>query len=72
MSYWRVMRCPDGHLFETPFLPMVSLKAVRTPGGRYQRCPVDGRWRLMDLQITSELSPEQRAEARRHRTTPIP
>jgi hypothetical protein len=72
MPYWRIMRCPDGHLFETPFLPFASFKAVRTPRGRYQRCPVDGRWGLMDLQPTAELTPEQLAEAHEQRTTPIP
>ena len=72
MRYWRVMRCPDGHLFETPFLPMMSLKAIRTPRGRIMRCPVDGRRGLVELMFTAELTPAQRDEARRNRTSPLP
>ncbi|WP_034087224.1 hypothetical protein [Streptacidiphilus albus] len=72
MNYWRVMRCKDGHLFETPFLPMVSLKAVKLPRGRYQRCPVDGRWGICDLQFTAELSEDERDEAHRNRTSRLP
>lgn len=72
MRYWRVMRCVDGHLFETPFLPMLSLKAIRTPRGRIMRCPVDKHAGPVELMYTAELTPGQRQEARHNRTSPIP
>lgn len=72
MRYWRVMRCSQGHLFETPFVPFASLKALRTPTGRVQRCPVCGRMRAVELMLTEELTPRQRAEAHGHRTGPLP
>ncbi len=72
MGYWRVMRCKQGHLFETPFLPLVSLKAVKLPQGRFQRCPVDGRWGICELQFTADLSEDELEQARQHRTSPLP
>lgn len=71
MRYWRVMRCSAGHLFETPFLPFGSLKAIRMPTGRVQRCPVCHRMRRVELMFTDALSPSERAEARRNRTSPL-
>src|SRR5262245_42038704 len=35
-----VVRCRDGHLFTTIWIPMVSFKAVRLGYVRWQYCPV--------------------------------
>jgi hypothetical protein len=35
-----VVRCRDGHLFTTTWIPMVSFKAVRLGYVRWQYCPV--------------------------------
>lgn len=43
-SYDRPVRCADGHLFTTVWVPMASLKAVRLGNRRYQRCPVGRHW----------------------------
>ena len=40
----RPVRCSQGHLFTTIWVPMASLKAVRLGGRRYQHCPVGHHW----------------------------
>ena len=37
-----VVRCREGHVFTTIWIPGVSLKAIRLGWARYQRCPVGG------------------------------
>jgi hypothetical protein len=36
----RPVRCRDGHLFTTIWIPLASLKAIRLGRKRIQRCPV--------------------------------
>jgi hypothetical protein len=43
-SYDRPVRCRDGHLFTTIWIPLASLKAVRLGDRRFQRCPVGRHW----------------------------
>jgi hypothetical protein len=45
--YDRAVRCSQGHLFTTIWIPLASLKAVRLGGSRYQRCPVGRHWALV-------------------------
>ncbi len=40
----RPVRCRDGHLFTTIWIPLASLKALRLGNRRYQRCPVGRHW----------------------------
>jgi hypothetical protein len=40
----RPVRCSDGHLFTTIWIPAASFKALRLAGTRYQRCPVGRHW----------------------------
>jgi hypothetical protein len=40
----RPVRCKEGHLFTTIWIPLGSLKAVRLAGTRYQKCPVGRHW----------------------------
>jgi len=40
----RPVRCKEGHLFTTIWIPLGSLKAVRLGGKRYQKCPVGKHW----------------------------
>jgi hypothetical protein len=51
------VRCSAGHLFTTIWMPLVSLKAVRLAGTRYQYCPVGHHWatvRRLDDGTTGE------------------
>lgn len=43
----RPVRCRDGHLFTTIWVPLASLKAVRLGDRRYQRCPVGRHWSIV-------------------------
>jgi len=46
-SFDRAVRCRDGHLFTTIWIPLGSLKAVRLGNRRYQRCPVGRHWSIV-------------------------
>jgi hypothetical protein len=67
-----VVRCRQGHLFTTVWIPGVSVKAVRLGWWRFQRCPVGGHWSLVAPVRESELTAEQRRSAAEHRDVRIP
>jgi len=67
-----VVRCREGHLFTTLWIPSVSLKSVRLLWWRFQRCPVGGHWTFVTPVRTAELSDAQRREAQAHHDVPIP
>lgn len=60
------VRCRDGHLFTTIWVPGVSFKAVRLGWWRFQRCPVGDHWTLVVPVRSSDLTDEERAEAALH------
>jgi len=62
-----VVRCQEGHLFRTLWIPGVSLKALRFGWWRVQRCPVGHHWSVVTPVKESELSQRQRRTADRHR-----
>jgi hypothetical protein len=43
----RPVRCRDGHLFTTIWVPLASLKALRLGRRRFQRCPVGHHWSMI-------------------------
>lgn len=57
------VRCRQGHLFATIFIPGVSFRAVRLGTARYQRCPVGRHWSLVTLVKVADLTPDERAAA---------
>jgi hypothetical protein len=67
-----VVRCHDGHLFTTIWVPGVSVKALRLGWWRLQRCPVGGHWTIVTPVKTSSLSDEDRQFAEQHRDVRIP
>ena len=67
-----VVRCRDGHLFSTLWIPAASLKALRLGWWRLQRCPVGPHWSLVTPVKVSELSAEQRRTAAEQSDLPIP
>jgi hypothetical protein len=67
-----IVRCSRGGLFETVWIPLVSFKAVRLGFLRFQRCPVHGRWELVQQVDPATLSDEERARAARYPAEPIP
>ena len=67
-----VVRCRQGHLFTTIWIPAVSVKSLRLGFWRLQRCPVGQHWSLVTPVKDSELSDEQRREAGQHRDVRLP
>jgi hypothetical protein len=67
-----VVRCRDGHLFTTIWIPGVSVKAIRLGWWRFQRCPVGNHWTLVRPVKEAELSEEERADAARYRDARVP
>jgi hypothetical protein len=68
----QVVRCSQGHLFTTLWVPGASFKAVRLGFKRYQRCPVCKKWRMVEPVRDADLTDAERSEAARHKDTKIP
>jgi hypothetical protein len=67
-----VVRCLNGHLFTTLWIPGGSLKAVRLGWWRWQRCPVGKHWSLITPVNVASLSEGDRQLAAQNRDVPIP
>lgn len=67
-----IVRCRDGHLFTTLWVPGASVKAVRLGWWRYQRCPVGDHWSLVTPVPETELTDVERDRARAHPDLRIP
>lgn len=67
-----VVRCRDGHLFTTLWVPGVSVKAVRLGWWRFQRCPVGGHWTLVTPVREAELADDELARAREQADRRLP
>jgi hypothetical protein len=67
-----IVRCRDGHLFRTVWVPGASVKSLRLGWWRYQRCPVGDHWTLVHPVKESALSDEERAMAAEHADIAIP
>jgi hypothetical protein len=67
-----IVRCQEGHLFTTVWIPFVSFKAVRLGAVRFQYCPIGQHWSLVQPVDVSSLSDEERHRALNHRDSDIP
>ena len=67
-----IVRCRQGHLFTTIWIPSVSIKAVRLGWWRVQRCPVGQHWSIVVPVRPSELTDDERQLARGRRDVRIP
>lgn len=67
-----VVRCRQGHLFTTIWIPGASLKSVRLGWYRFQRCPVGGHWSLVRPVREADLDDDERRSAAEHRDLRIP
>ena len=67
-----IVRCREGHLFTTIWVPGVSLKSLRFGARRFERCPVGHHWSLVKLVRESDLSERARRNARAHKDIRIP
>ena len=67
-----VVRCRDGHLYTTIWIPGVSIKSARLGPWRVQRCPVGRHWTVVTPVKESELSGKQRRKAQKARDLRVP
>ena len=67
-----IVRCRQGHVFTTIWIPGASVKALRLLGRRFQRCPVGGHWSLVTPVRESDLTEDEVREAREHKDIRLP
>ena len=67
-----VVRCRQGHLFTTIWIPGGSLKAIRLGLWRIQWCPVGRHVDLVRLVKPADLSASEREFAASHHDIPVP
>ena len=67
-----VVRCRQGHLFTTIWIPGVKLKELDLVVARVQRCPVGKHWSLVVPVRDVDLTDEERQFARAHHDIRIP
>ncbi len=58
-----IVRCRDGHLFNTIWIPGASIKSLRLGPWRVQRCPVGEHWTIVTPVTLSELSDDEQQAA---------
>ena len=61
-----IVRCKQGSLFETKWVPLVSFKAVRLGARRIQRCPIHSRWETVERVDEISLTDQERSDAARY------
>ena len=67
-----VVRCRQGHLFTTIWIPGVKLKGLDLGVARFQWCPVGRHWTLVTPVRESDLTDEDRRVAAEHHDVRIP
>jgi len=67
-----VVRCRQGHLFATTWIPGVKLKEVDLVVARIQHCPVGNHWSLVVPVRDKDLTEDELQFAREHHDIPIP
>lgn len=72
LGFNTVVRCRQGHLFTTVWIPGVKFKALDLGVARWQRCPVGQHWSLVTPVRGSDLTDEERRFAAEHRDIRIP
>jgi hypothetical protein len=67
-----VVRCRQGHVFTTIWIPGVKLKSLDLVVARVQRCPVGKHWSLVVPVRAKDLTEGERQFAREHHDLPVP
>ena len=67
-----IVRCREGHLFTTLWVPGASIKALRLGWVRFQWCPVGRHWSLITPVRDSELTVGEQRRARSWHDLPLP
>lgn len=66
------VRCRDGHVFTTIWIPGGSVKALRFGPWRAQWCPVGRHFTLVTLLKDADLTEEERSFAAAHHDVLVP
>jgi hypothetical protein len=72
LGFRTTVRCRQGHLFTTIWIPGASVKSLRLGMRRFQRCPIGPHWSLVRPVKRRDLTDAQRQEARAHRDFRLP
>jgi hypothetical protein len=67
-----VVRCREGHLFTTLWIPGVKLKGLDLGIARWQRCPVGEHWSLVVPMRDRDLTEAEREFAAAHHDVWLP
>ena len=67
-----VVRCRQGHVYTTLWIPGVKLKSLDLVVARVQRCPVGKHWSLVVPVREADLTEGERKFAREHHDLRIP
>jgi hypothetical protein len=67
-----VVRCRQGHLYTTIWIPGVKLKAIDLVVARFQHCPVGHHWSLVVPVRSTDLTEDERREAAAHHDVRLP
>lgn len=67
-----VVRCREGHMFTTIWIPGVSIKSLRLGWWRLQYCPVGKHWSIVVPVKVTDLSDEEREAAAQERDIRLP
>jgi hypothetical protein len=67
-----LVRCRRGHVFETIWIPGVSVKSIRLGWWRIQRCPVGPHWSVVVPVRSAALSEDEVRAAHAIRDARVP
>jgi hypothetical protein len=67
-----VVRCRQGHVYSTIWIPGVKLKGLDLVVARVQHCPVGKHWSLVVPVREADLTEGERQFARAHHDLPVP
>jgi hypothetical protein len=67
-----IVRCSQGHLFTTIWIPGASFKSVRLGPDRFQWCPVGKHWTTVTLVREPDLTEDEIQRAHEHHDIRIP
>jgi hypothetical protein len=76
LGYWQggnvVVRCHQGHVYTTVWIPEVKLKGLDPVVARLQYCPVGKHWSLAVPVRDADLTERERQFARARHDLPVP
>jgi hypothetical protein len=67
-----IVRCRQGHLFKTIWIPGASVKSLRLGWARFQYCPVGRHWTIVKPVRESDLTEEEKRLASEAQDIRIP